>query len=301
MVKYASGTRLGPGPTGRVPSPPMARRPAPPAPRPTGLLLRILAPFAALLLALTLLGSCTGERPSLGKAQAGGTTTTAKPNRPVSTTSTTVAPPALGPDSLLGYIATPTGDPVVRAEPKDDALPVAIGAKTPAGAPTTFAIVGDATKVTDGWYEVVLPTRPNAATAFVPAASVTVSKTPFRIFVDLAARTLKVQKDGAEVMSTTVAIGDTTNPTPPGATYVTELIDNTEPDGAYGPYAFGLALHSDTLSEFGTGDGQVGIHGTNQPKLIGQAVSHGCVRLTNADVEKLVGLSLPLGVPVFIT
>jgi lipoprotein-anchoring transpeptidase ErfK/SrfK len=102
-------------------------------------------------------------------------------------------------------------------------------------------------------------------------------------------------------MTAKIAIGDTVNPTPVGPAYVTELIDNNEPDGAYGPYAFGLAMHSDTLSEFGGGDGQVGIHGTDQPSLIGQAVSHGCVRLTNADVEALVGLSLPLGVPVFIS
>ena len=36
-------------------------------------------------------------------------------------------------------------------------------------------------------------------------------------------------------------------------------------------------------------------------QLIGQAVSHGCVRLRNDDVKELVDLQLPLGVPVFIT
>ena len=72
----------------------------------------------------------------------------------------------------------------------------------------------------------------------------------------------------------------------------------------HGPRAghrFGLALHSDTLTEFAGGPGQVGIHGTNQPGLIGQAVSHGCVRLRNADIEALVGVGLPLGAPVFVT
>ncbi|MCU1499554.1 MAG: ErfK/YbiS/YcfS/YnhG [Acidimicrobiales bacterium] len=261
------------------------------------------APLVALLVVLGLLGSCTGERPSLGRAKVGGTTTT-------TTTPTTAPPPEadgppeaseLDPATMLGYIATPTGDPVVRAEPADDALPIEIDPRTPAGAPTTFAIVGDASTPGSDWYQVVLPSRPNEATAWVPASSVTVTKTPFRIFVDLAARRLRVEEDGREVLATTTAIGTEENPTPTGATYVTELIDNNEPDGAYGPYAYGLALHSNTLSEFAGGDGQVGIHGTNQPQLIGQAVSHGCVRLTNGDVQALVDLELPLGVPVFIT
>ena len=34
------------------------------------------------------------------------------------------------------------------------------------------------------------------------------------------------------------------NPTPVGASYITELIDNQAPEGAYGPYAFGLALQA---------------------------------------------------------
>ncbi|OWV97260.1 L,D-transpeptidase [Rhizobium sp. R693] len=36
-----------------------------------------------------------------------------------------------------------------------------------------------------------------------------------------------------------------------------------------------------------------GIHGTPNPELIGKAGSHGCVRLTNWDVEELVGMVKP--------
>ncbi len=60
-------------------------------------------------------------------------------------------------------------------------------------------------------------------------------------------------------------------------------------------------MHSDTLTEFAGGPGQVGIHGTNQPAKIGQKASHGCVRLRNSDIQDLVDLGLPLGAPVFIT
>jgi L,D-transpeptidase ErfK/SrfK len=35
------------------------------------------------------------------------------------------------------------------------------------------------------------------------------------------------------------------------------------------------------------GKTQLGFHGTNEPELIGQAVSHGCIRMHNRDVVKL--------------
>lgn len=61
-----------------------------------------------------------------------------------------------------------------------------------------------------------------------------------------------------------------------------------------------MALHSDTLTEFAGGPGQVGIHGTNRPDLIGERVSSGCVRLDNDDIRALVDLQVPLGMPVII-
>jgi len=33
-----------------------------------------------------------------------------------------------------------------------------------------------------------------------------------------------------------------------------------------------------------------GIHGTNRPKSIGKAASHGCIRMRNQDVEELFTL-----------
>lgn len=44
---------------------------------------------------------------------------------------------------------------------------------------------------------------------------------------------------------------------------------------------------------------EYGLHGTNEPETIGQPVTRGCVRLTNADVEELY-LLLPEGTPVTI-
>ncbi len=41
------------------------------------------------------------------------------------------------------------------------------------------------------------------------------------------------------------------------------------------------------------------LHGTNQPKTVGRAVSHGCVRLRNEDIAQLYAM-VPVGTPVYI-
>lgn len=294
----------------RVPSLPVRERLEPIRRNPVRFAARWWGTYLLLLvLALFALGSCAGERPTLGSLppsvpSSSAPTTTAPP-----TTTTTTTPAGkdrvLGVDDLQGWIATPNGLPEVYESASTDARRFDIGAKTEAGAPTTFAIVGDASPEAPpkvpGWYEVALPTRPNGSTGWVPVNSVTVTKTPYRVFVDLDGRTLRVEKDEEGVFTAPIAVGTSENPTPRNGTYVTELIKNVKPEGSYGPYAFGLALHSDTLTEFNGGPGQVGIHGTNRPDLIGSAVSHGCVRLNNDDIQAMVDLGLPLGVPVFVT
>jgi L,D-transpeptidase catalytic domain len=41
------------------------------------------------------------------------------------------------------------------------------------------------------------------------------------------------------------------------------------------------------------------LHGTNRPETVGRAVSHGCVRLRNADIAKLFAM-VSVGTPVYI-
>jgi lipoprotein-anchoring transpeptidase ErfK/SrfK len=45
------------------------------------------------------------------------------------------------------------------------------------------------------------------------------------------------------------------------------------------------------------GSGLAGIHGTNRPDLLGQAVSHGCVRVAN-PVDRALARLAPLGTPI---
>jgi hypothetical protein len=58
-----------------------------------------------------------------------------------------------------------------------------------------------------------------------------------------------------------VGLGKNTTPTPGGVFYLEELLRPSDPNGAYGPYAYGLSGFSNVLHEFVGGDGQIGIHG----------------------------------------
>jgi hypothetical protein len=66
-------------------------------------------------------------------------------------------------------------------------------------------------------------------------------------------------------------------------------------DRFFGPFVLETSAYS-KLSEW-PGGGLAGIHGTDRPDLLGRAVSHGCVRVSNAVARALERLA-PLGTPV---
>jgi lipoprotein-anchoring transpeptidase ErfK/SrfK len=134
---------------------------------------------------------------------------------------------------------------------------------------------------------------------WVKAADVRVSRIQEAITVDLAARTITVTLPGQAPVTAPAATGTKADPTPRGKFYVTDRVRPPNPAGAYGPLALGLSAHSVTLKTFGGGDGQIGIHGTNEPASIGKAASHGCIRVPATTVTLLQ--RVPLGTPVTIS
>jgi lipoprotein-anchoring transpeptidase ErfK/SrfK len=128
---------------------------------------------------------------------------------------------------------------------------------------------------------------------------VTLSRTPYRLVVRRSAHTLRVYESGRLTAQYPVGIGTSVTPTPTGSYFITELIAVRPPNGAYGPYAFGLSAFSPTLTSFAGGPGQLGLHGTDQPGRVGTDVSHGCLRVTDDVITRLAG-RLPLGTPVEI-
>ena len=149
-------------------------------------------------------------------------------------------------------------------------------------------------------YKVQLPMRPNGRTGYVKASDVTIYQHDYALSVDLSDHTLIVYRGGKEVQREIVAVGTAKYPTPTGSFFLRELAKPGNPRGSYGPWAFGLSAYSNVLQKFGRGDGQIGIHGTNQPGALGTNASHGCIRMKNAAITKLAQ-TLPQGVPIEIT
>ncbi len=77
------------------------------------------------------------------------------------------------------------------------------------------------------------------------------------------------------------------------------LIRAADPNTVYGPYAYGLSSHSNALASFDGSDAEIGIHGNNDASVLGQSITHGCIRMDNAEITRLAH-ELPLGTPVDI-
>jgi lipoprotein-anchoring transpeptidase ErfK/SrfK len=151
----------------------------------------------------------------------------------------------------------------------------------------------------DGWVRVLLPERPNGLTGWVRAADFELNTTRYHISVELAAHRITVYDGETVILQEPVAIGKPATPTPPGKYFIRVLLQSTDPNSVYGPFAYGLSAHSDVLTSFNGGDGEVGIHGNNDASVLGQSVSSGCVRMSNEGITRLTEI-LPLGTPVQI-
>ena len=158
----------------------------------------------------------------------------------------------------------------------------------------------------DGWAQVLLPIRPNGSTGWVKTSDVTLTPNPYRIKVELGAHKITVNKGDDVIYTGPVAVGATDpplpdvgkpTPTPTGEYYLRILLQAPDPNTVYGPYAYGLSSHSDSLDEFAGGDAEIGIHGNNDASVLGQSVSHGCIRMDNAAITDLAA-KLALGTPV---
>lgn len=161
-------------------------------------------------------------------------------------------------------------------------------------------ILKTATSVRHGvWYLVRLPSRPNRAAAWVPAAALKVSATPWRIKVDVSARRAFVYKAGRRVRTFKVAVGQSAFPTPTGRFAISEVVRQRRARGFFGPYIITLSAHSERLNFFDGGKGRVALHGTSRPSLLGTAASHGCVRFGNGAI-RFIGRRAPAGTPVDI-
>jgi L,D-transpeptidase catalytic domain len=106
------------------------------------------------------------------------------------------------------------------------------------------------------------------------------------IVVSIPDRKLALMEDGAVKAIYPVAVGRESTPSPSGEFKVVTRLENPtyyHPGKVIGPGAENpLGTRWIGLSEKG-----YGIHGTNAPRSIGKAASHGCIRMAKRDLEEL--------------
>ena len=100
------------------------------------------------------------------------------------------------------------------------------------------------------------------------------------------ALTATLLRDGRPVFRAPVGIGRAAAPTPARRRSTSATGSPAIASPIYGPLAFGTSARSPTLTDWPAG-GFVGIHGTDRPDLVPGRVSHGCIRMRNADILRL--------------
>jgi lipoprotein-anchoring transpeptidase ErfK/SrfK len=111
-------------------------------------------------------------------------------------------------------------------------------------------------------------------------------QSPRQILVSLSHRKLALIENGEVKKVYPVAVGKVSTPSPSGSFVITNRVTNP----TY--YHKGQVVEPGPENPVGTrwiGLNQkgYGIHGTNAPKSIGKAASHGCIRMAQKDLEEL--------------
>jgi lipoprotein-anchoring transpeptidase ErfK/SrfK len=255
---------------------------------------RLIRRLAVATLVATAFGACSSDSPP-PRSAAPATTGAAGPAPPRSVPDTDAL------DGYPAYAAVLRRESIVRAEPGDTGASVAtFDVRNENGAPQTF-LIDDEVVVDDAiWYRVLLPIRPNGTTGWVQRRDVRVVGLRYHLEVHLQAFRADLFDGEHLVRSIEIGVGTDQTPTPGGTYFIKELLRPPDQETIYGHYVFGLSGFSNVLLDW-PGGGVLGIHGTNDPDgTIGRKVSHGCVRMRNADIEYLAGI-LPLGTPVAVS
>ncbi len=129
------------------------------------------------------------------------------------------------------------------------------------------------------------------ALMMVPASSQTVpAPAPKRlVLVSIPDRKLALLDEGKVVKVYRVAVGAGSSPSPAGEFEIVNRITNPT---YYHPHIVIPASAQSPIGMrwLGLNRKGYGIHGTNEPRSIGRAASHGCIRMNNRDIAQFFRL-----------
>jgi hypothetical protein len=148
------------------------------------------------------------------------------------------------------------------------------------------------------WVRVRLPVLPANTTGWARRGALGgYGSVQTHLVVDRGRLTATLYRSGRPLFRAPVGVGSVQWPTPAGDFYIRNKLTRYE-SPFYGPLAFGTSARSAVLTDWPAG-GFIGIHGTNEPERLPGRVSHGCIRMRNADILRL-GRLMPVGTPLTI-
>ncbi|HET9007601.1 MAG TPA: L,D-transpeptidase [Actinomycetes bacterium] len=260
---------------------------------------RVPVPAIAALLAVILVLAGCGGSGSAEPVEPAVLDPSAGPAAPTTRTTPRAGEVKLG--GAPAYVALAVEDVTVRSRPSGGEIVAVFPRELPWGSPTPF-LISEArrTETGDTFLKVLLPRRPNGSSGWVRRDQVRIRPVTHEVVVDISSRTASLLRNRRKIRSFRVGVGTAGTPTPTGRFYVTVKLRPPQISAAaYGAWALGLSGYSEVHQTFGTGDGQIALHGTYKPWLLGQPVSNGCVRMDNETIT-LLAETLPLGTPVTI-
>jgi hypothetical protein len=151
------------------------------------------------------------------------------------------------------------------------------------------------------WLKVRLPAwfSHGMTSGWLKAARVDLRVNRWRVEISREQGTLKILHEGRVVRTAHVGTGTSSTPTPKGlhATY-----DHWRSDHAVlGDWTVTLTTNSPEVPVFDGQQAVVAIHGWHASGGGRGSVSHGCVRVTDDSLMRMVALRLPVGTPVQVT
>ncbi len=148
----------------------------------------------------------------------------------------------------------------------------------PAIGTTTKSVVLALALVAPSFAQTGLSTKPSRRAAR--------QRAPRLVLVSIPDRKLAVLENGNVLAYFRVAVGADASPSPTGEF---EIVNRVARPTYYRPGTVIVAGADNPLGTrwLGLNVKGYGIHGTNAPRSVGHATSHGCIRLRNRDVERL--------------
>lgn len=137
----------------------------------------------------------------------------------------------------------------------------------------------------------------------IPLFTKALASVSTRLVVDLSDKKVYSYWGKQQIASYLVAVGQPGWETPTGTFKVIQKQLNPiwqQPiTGELIPTGPDNPLGDRWISFWSDGEHQIGFHGTNNEQLVGQPVSHGCLRMRNADIRQLYE-QVDVGTPVIV-